>query len=104
MLFSGSNAGQEDENTFYRRHRCKINGIILFCASLVYFLFAAYYLNTHGQGVMAYRYENFLDFGQNGLLDFVRNVIVNPALVFGESFDMAEKIAYLLLMLAPLAF
>ncbi|MGI6202856.1 MAG: DUF2079 domain-containing protein [Eubacteriales bacterium] len=104
MLFSGSNAGQEDENTFYRRHRCKINGIILFCASLVYFLFAAYYLNTHGQGVMAYRYENFLDFGQNGLLDFVRNVIVNPALVFGESFDMAEKIAFLLLMLAPLAF
>ena len=64
----------------------------------------AYYLNTYGQGVMAYRYDNFLGYGQSGLLEFVRNVIADPALVFGEAFDMAEKIEFLLLMLVPLAF
>lgn len=104
MLFSGGDAGQENEEKFYRRHRCKINGVVLFSLSLLYFLGAAYYLNTYGQGVMAYRYENFLAGGQKGLLDFVRNVILNPALVFGESFAMAEKIQFLLLMLVPLAF
>jgi uncharacterized membrane protein len=108
MLLSGSDAAHSEEaapeNMFYRRNRCKIHGIILFAVSLAYFLSVAYYLNTYGQGVMAYRYSNYLAPGQRGLFDFVRNVIADPALVFGESFDTTEKIAFLLFMLAPLAF
>lgn len=107
MLLSGGDAAQNAEDahdTFYRRNRCKIHGIILFGISLAYFLCVAYYLNTYGQGVMAYRYSNYLAPGQKGLFEFVRNVIADPALVFGESFDMTEKIAFLLFMLVPLAF
>lgn len=103
MIFSGLDTAGDGES-FFRRHRIKIHGAILFGASVLYFLGAAYYLNTFGQGVMSYRYDNFLAMSQKGLLAFVRNVVVNPALVFSESFGMDEKIAFLLLMLAPLAF
>jgi Predicted membrane protein len=90
--------------SFFRRNRCKMHGAILLVLSLAYFGGVAYYLNTYGQGVMAYRYSNFLGSGQTGLLDFVRNVLVDPALVFGESFDTTEKIGFLLFMVVPLAF
>lgn len=90
--------------TFFRRNRCRIHGGILLAVSLLYFGGVAYYLNTYGQGVMAYRYSNYLASGQKGLFDFVLNVLRDPALVFGESFSVTEKVAFLLLMLVPLAF
>jgi len=80
-----------------------INGIIMFVGSVLYFCGVLYLLASFGDGVMTFRYDNFIFTGENGLTEMLKTVFINPALIFVESFDI-EKLMFFLQMLLPLAF
>lgn len=80
-----------------------LHGTITFVGAVVYFIAALYFLANYGDGVMTFRYDNFIFTGENGLLEMLKTVLINPALVFVESFDI-EKLMFFLQMLIPLAF
>lgn len=79
----------------------RINGAALLILSIAWFGFTSWFLTKFGYGIMSYRYDNFIS-GDDGLIGVIRTVIVNPALVFSESFDV-EKLTFLAQILLPLA-
>lgn len=79
-----------------------IHGIILTAVSLLYFAGASYILKSFGEGIMSYRYQNFIN-GEGGLLSVVKNVFADPALAVSEIFEK-EKLEFIAQMLIPLAF
>ncbi len=86
---------------FGRRKR--IWGAVIFAASVAYFFTVAHFMTSGGDGIMlGGRYYNVIG-KDGGFFDLVRAVIVNPAIYVIESFT-AEKLLYLLLVLAPLGF
>lgn len=81
----------------------KIKGAVLCAMSVIYFSVVTMLMNIYGQGIMTYRYDNFL-FGEgNSIYHVVLNVIKNPSYVFTQLLSN-EKIEFLILMLVPLAF
>ena len=83
-------------------------GTIIAGVAGIYFLIVLSYLGTSGDGVMSWRYGNFI-VGEGGLLDAVKNVLVNPAYVFTQIFvddggAYSEKILLILQLFVPLAF
>lgn len=78
------------------------HGPALLAGAFAYFLGAIYLLETFGEGVMSYRYANVV-YGDGGLIGVIKTAIVNPLLIIKESFEPA-KLAFILLMLAPLGF
>lgn len=83
-------------------------GAIIAAVAGIYFLIVLSYLGTSGDGVMSWRYGNFI-VGEGGLFDAVKNVLVNPAYVFTQIFVDSEggysrKILLILQLLVPLAF
>lgn len=79
----------------------RINGAALLILSVAWFGFTSWFLTKYGYGIMSYRYDNFIN-GDEGLIGVIRTVIVNPALVFSESFD-TEKLTFLAQILIPVA-
>ncbi|MDL2233435.1 DUF2079 domain-containing protein [Ruminococcaceae bacterium OttesenSCG-928-L11] len=78
-------------------------GALLMALSVLYFLFVTHYLANYGDGVMNYRYENYIYDESDSLFTVIKAVILNPIYVFAQSFT-EEKFRFVLQMLVPLAF
>lgn len=79
-----------------------ITGAALLAVSLGWFFLVTKYLSESGDGVMTYRYQNFMYDGSASLFTVVKSVILNPMKAFYECVD-AEKLNFIALtLLAPL--
>lgn len=78
-----------------------IIGCSLMLAAVTWFLIATWYLDTHGDGVMTYRYDNLMYGASDSLLSVIIAVIVCPMKALFECLD-AEKVSYILITLLPL--
>lgn len=79
-------------------------GLPLLIGAMTYFFIATAILTHFGDGAMtASRFSPYLPEGSNSMIDVLKTVLLDPALLFKEIFT-AEKIRFLLQMLLPLAF
>lgn len=78
-----------------------IIGVLLFAGSLAWFFIVTNYLTKHGDGVMNYRYENFIYDDSNSLVTVIKAVIMNPMKVIYECVD-TEKRKFVLQTILPL--
>ena len=76
--------------------------VLLLVFSVVYFLIAVWYLDSHGDGAMLYRYANFSEDG-GSIMDIIRACLTNPGYVFSQCLN-ADKLEYALKILLPLGF
>ena len=79
-----------------------ITGMLLIIASLAYFFGVTSYLATSGDGVMTYRYSNFMYDGSDSLVTVIKAVILSPMKAIFECVDK-EKLEFIGLTLLPLA-
>lgn len=80
-----------------------LKGAGIFLGSVLYFGGVVYWLSHYGDGVMTYRYNNFISDPEAGLLGVIKTILVNPVYLFQECFTV-EKLQFVLLMLLPLGF
>ena len=78
-----------------------LTGILMLAASVGWFLLVTDYLATSGDGVMTYRYDNFMYESQSSLLTVVKAVLMSPMKGLFECAD-PEKVKYVCLTLLPL--
>ena len=78
-----------------------ITGCVLLIASLVWFFTVTDFLATSGDGVMTYRYNNFIYDKSTSLVTVIKAVIMNPMKVIYECVD-PEKLEFIGLTLLPL--
>ncbi|MEE0871256.1 MAG: DUF2079 domain-containing protein, partial [Bacteroidaceae bacterium] len=78
-----------------------ITGIVLLAISLGWFFLVTGYLAKSGDGVMTYRYNNFMYDGSSSLITVIKSVILNPMKAVYESVD-AEKLYFIAMTLLPL--
>lgn len=78
-----------------------LTGLGLLLGSIVWFAAVTGYLAEHGDGVMTYRYKNFMYDGGNSLLTVVKAVLMSPMKMLFECAD-SEKLDYLLQTMLPL--
>lgn len=83
--------------------RALVAGICLLAGAIAWFVAVTGYLVEHGDGVMTYRYQNFMYDGGNSLLSVVYAVLLCPLKMLYECAD-PEKNLYLLQTLVPLLF
>lgn len=69
--------------------------------AVVWFLLVTAYLAQHGDGVMTYRYGNFMYGGSTSLLTVVQTVLLNPMKLL---YECAKRYEYFLLVMAPVLF
>ncbi len=84
-----------------REGRRRMGGILT-VGALSYFFAVTALMKAYGQGVMTYRYGNFLFGEETSLFSVVLNIVKNPAYAFHEMLN-AEKLPFLISMLVPLA-
>ncbi len=84
-----------------KNRRDLITGAALLAASVGWFCLVTAYLAKHGDGVMTYRYQNFLYDGSSSLLTVIKAVILSPMKVICECVD-GEKLRFIALTLLPL--
>ena len=68
-----------------------------------YFLGVTAWLAADGDGVMSYRYSNFLYDGSDSLFTVIKAVLLSPVRTLWECFE-GEKIAFFFLTMGPLLF
>lgn len=87
----------------FRREKLKelLFGIGLLITSLLWFKLVTDYLANQGDGVMTYRYDNFMYGESDSLVSVIFAVLLNPMKMLFECVD-AEKVAYIGLTLLPL--
>lgn len=73
----------------------------LLALSLVWFFAATGYLANNGDGVMTYRYSNFMFDGTDSLLTVIKAVVMNPMKALFECVDQ-EKLTFIGHTLLPL--
>lgn len=78
-----------------------ITGAALLAASVGWFCLVTAYLAKHGDGVMTYRYQNFLYDGSSSLLTVIKAVILCPMKAIHECVGR-EKLRFITLTLLPL--
>ena len=78
-----------------------ITGIVLLAISLGWFFLVTGYLANSGDGVMTYRYSNFIYDGSSSLITVIKSVILNPMKAVYECVD-AEKLYFIAMTLLPL--
>ena len=78
-----------------------ITGISLLAISLGWFFLVTGYLAKSGDGVMTYRYSNFMYDGSSSLITVIKSVILNPMKAVYECVD-AEKLYFIVMTLLPL--
>ncbi len=78
-----------------------VTGILLLAVSVGWFFLVAEYLAKSGDGVMTYRYSNFMYDGSSSLITVIKSVILNPVKVIYECVD-TEKLHFIALTLLPL--
>ncbi len=76
-------------------------GLLLLLASVGWFFAVTTYLFRCGDGVMAYRYENFMPEGASSLVSVMKTVLLLPMKVLYECVE-TEKLEFLALTLMPL--
>ena len=77
-----------------------ITGIIMLAISLGWFFLVTGYLAKSGDGVMTYRYSNFMYDGSSSLLTVIKSVILNPMKAVYECVDI-EKLYFIAMTLLP---
>lgn len=77
-------------------------GGVLLIGALGWFLAVTGYLAEHGDGVMTYRYKNFMYDGSGSLVTVIKAVLLSPMKAVFECVD-AEKLQFIALTLLPLA-
>lgn len=77
-----------------------ITGIIMLAISLGWFFLVTGYLAKSGEGVMTYRYSNFMYDGSSSLLTVIKSVILNPMKAVYECVDI-EKLYFIAMTLLP---
>lgn len=83
-------------------NKSKLKGSVLCTLSVVYFAVVTKLMSIFGQGIMTYRYENFIFEEGGSIYSVVINIIKNPAYLFGQLLKI-EKLEFLILMLVPMA-
>lgn len=78
-----------------------ITGVVLLAVSLGWFFLVTGYLAKSGDGVMTYRYNNFMYDGSSSLVTVIKSVILNPMKALYECVD-AEKLYFIAMTLLPL--
>lgn len=78
-----------------------LTGIIILAVSISWFLIVTTYLANHGDGVMTYRYSNFMYDGLSSLFTVIKSIILNPMKAIYECVD-AEKLKFIAMTLLPL--
>lgn len=76
-------------------------GLFVLFLSLSWFFLVTNYLSTQGDGVMTYRYDNFIYDGSESLFCVVKAVLLCPMKVLAESVE-AEKLPFIYMTLFPL--
>ncbi len=76
-------------------------GIGLTVAGLLYFCLVTSYLSKFGDGVMTYRYRNFIYDGSGSLTTVIKAVILSPGKLLFECRD-PEKRGYMVMTMLPL--
>ncbi len=84
-----------------KERRMLITGIAVTAVSIVWFLAVTGYLSNVGDGVMSYRYKNFMYDGSSSLMTVVKAVIMSPMKAVFECVDK-EKLSFILLTTIPL--
>lgn len=79
-----------------------IAGILLLAGSLLWFGAVTAYLSGSGDGVMTYRYDNFIYDDSSSLVTVIKAVLLCPMKTVFECVD-AEKLEFIALTLLPLA-
>jgi len=82
-----------------KNYKCNL---CILVASVLYFVGVTRYLSTLGDGVMMYRYNNYL-FDGDSPMSIISAVVTNPVYVIGQ-IATADKIKFILLSLMPLGF
>ncbi|MBR4289393.1 MAG: DUF2079 domain-containing protein [Oscillospiraceae bacterium] len=77
-------------------------GMLLLISSLAYFFAVTSYLANSGDGVMTYRYKNFMYDGASSLVTVIKAVLLSPMKAVFECVDK-EKLEFIGLTLLPLA-
>lgn len=77
-----------------------ITGIVMLAISLGWFFLVTGYLAESGDGVMTYRYSNFMYDGSSSLLTVIKSVILNPMKAVYECID-TEKLYFIAMTLLP---
>ena len=75
--------------------------VALIAAALGWFFAVTGYLATAGDGVMTYRYDNFIFDGSGSLLTVVKAVLLSPMKALFECVD-PEKLSFIYLTMLPL--
>ena len=78
-----------------------VMGCVLLIGALGWFAAVTGYLAEHGDGVMTYRYKNFMYDGSGSLLTVVKSVLLCPMKAVFECVD-PEKLEFIALTLLPL--
>ena len=78
-----------------------ITGFVLLAGSLCWFFLVTGYLANSGDGVMTYRYSNFMYDGSSSLVTVIKSVILNPMKAIYECVDH-EKLYFIAMTLLPL--
>ncbi len=84
------------------RRKSFFTGVGMLAVSVAWFLLVTAYLSKSGDGVMSYRYDNFMYDGGSSLLTVIKSAFLNPMKILYECAD-AEKLTFILLTLLPLA-
>lgn len=78
-----------------------ITGGVLMLSSIAYFLFVTAFLSSNGEGIMNWRYKNFMYDGSNSLFTVIKAVLLCPMKAVFECVD-TEKLEYIGLTMLPL--
>ena len=78
-----------------------ITALSLICGSVAWFFLVTGYLSSQGDGVMTYRYDNFIYDGSSSLVTVIKAVLMNPLKAVYECMDPG-KLAYIGLTMGPL--
>lgn len=78
-----------------------LTGVAMLGIALLWFYNVTGYLAEQGDGVMTYRYDNFIYDGSSSLLTIVKTVLLNPMKAVYECVD-TEKLQFIGLTLLPL--
>lgn len=79
-----------------------ITGGAMLAGALVWFFAVTGYLSRVGEGVMTYRYDNFMFDGSDSLFSVIKAAILNPMKLLYECVD-EEKLKYITYTILPLA-
>lgn len=77
-----------------------VTGIVMLAISLCWFFLVTGYLAKSGDGVMTYRYSNFMYDGSCSLLTVIKSVILSPMKAVYECVD-TEKLYFIAMTLLP---